>query len=318
MKDFKDKVVVITGAASGIGRGLAERSVTEGMKVVISDVMPEPLRKAERELKDMGGDVLAVQTDVSKADEVQRLADVTLDAYGAVHLLCNNAGVASGGLIREHSLADWQWIVGVNLWGVIHGVQTFLPILLKQDSDCHIVNTASVEGLWERIGSGPYQVTKHGIVTLSEVLKMELAAENASVGVSVLCPGAVNTGMVDTSKSRPADLQNPPEDQPEITPEMARQIARIREGMANGMDPLEAADHVFEAIREGRFYILTHPQHNDHLRRHLAKRADWLLNDGVPATDLPDVIENEDGRFRASAIRWQNTNIMAAGRQRDK
>jgi len=313
MKDLKGKVAVITGAASGIGRGLAERSVTEGMKVVIADVMQEVLSNAEKELKDRGGDVLAAKTDVSKADEVQRLADMTLDTYGAVHLLCNNAGVASGGLIREHSLADWQWIVGVNLWGVIHGVHTFLPIMLKQDTACHIVNTASVEGLWEKIGSAPYQVTKHGVVTLSEVLKMELAAESARVGVSVLCPAAVNTGMVDTSKSRPADLQNPPEDQPEITPETARQIARIRKGMAEGMDRSEAAGHVFRAIREGRFYILTHPQHNEHLRRHLEKRADWLLNDGVPEADLSDMIENEDGQLRISSIRWQNPNIMEAG-----
>ncbi len=313
MKDFIDKVAVITGAASGIGRGLAERSVAEGMRVVLADVQEEALRKVETELRSKGGHVLAVQTDVSKAENVQHLADVTLDTFGGVHLLCNNAGVASGGLIREHTLADWQWIVGVNLWGVIHGVHTFLPIMLKQDIDCHIVNTASVEGLWEKIGSAPYQVTKHGIVTLSEVLKMELAAEESRVGVSVLCPAAVNTGMVDTSRSRPAHLQNPTETQPEISPETERQIARIRKGMKDGMDPLEAADHVFRAIREDRFYILTHPEHNEYLRNHLKNRAEWLLNDGTPETGLPDHVENEDGQLRVSSIRWQNPNITKAG-----
>lgn len=313
MKDFKDKVAVITGAASGIGRGLAEKCVTEGMKVVISDVMQEALTEAEAELKDMGGDILAVQSDVSKLEDIELLAEMTLNAYGGVHLLCNNAGVASGGLIREHTIADWQWIVGVNLWGVIHGIHTFLSIMLEQDADCHIVNTASVEGLWEKIGSAPYQVTKHGIVTLSEVLKMELDSEQARIGVSVLCPAAVATGMVDTSKSRPVDLQNPPESQLEITPEMDRQISRIREGMKGGMDPLAVADHVFKAIREDRFYILTHPQHNDHLRRHLEKRAQWMLQDGVPEADLPDIIENKDGRLRASSIRWQDPSVMKAG-----
>ncbi len=313
MKRFKDKVAVITGAASGIGRGIAERSVAEGMKVVLADVQEEALKEVETELRDKGGEVLVVRVDVSKAEDVQRLADLTLDTFGGVHLLCNNAGVASGGLIREHTLADWQWIVGVNLWGVIHGVHIFLPIMLQQDADCHIVNTASVEGLWERIGSAPYQVTKHGVVTLSEVLKMELLSEASRVGVSVLCPAAVSTNVVDTSKSRPAHLQNPPELQPPITPDMARQIARIRKGMEDGMDPLEVADHVFRAVQEGRFYILTHPQHNEHLRKHLKKRAEWLLNDGTPEADLPDLVENDDGQLRVSSIRWQNPNITKAG-----
>ena len=317
MRDLKGKVAVVTGAASGIGRGLAERSAAEGMKVVLADVQEKALRQVEADLKAKGGDVLVVRIDVSAAEEVQRLADVTLKTYGGVHLLCNNAGVASGGLIREHTLADWQWIVGVNLWGVIHGVHTFLPIMLEQDTDCHIVNTASVEGLWEKIGSAPYQVTKHGIVTLSEVLKMELDSEQSRVGVSVLCPGAVSTGMVDTSRSRPAHLQNPPESTPGIAPEMDRQIARIRKGMQSGMDPLEVAEHVFTAIRQDRFYILTHPQHNEHLRKHLQGRADWILNDGTPQADLPDIVENEDGRLRLSAIRWQNPNITKSGLSSD-
>jgi len=317
MKGFKGNVAVITGAASGIGRGLADRSVTEGMKVVLADVREDALREVGSELKERGGDVLVVPTDVSKAEDVQRLADLTLRAYGGVHLLCNNAGVAAGGLTREHTLADWQWIIGVNLWGVIHGVHIFLPIMLKQDTECHIVNTASVEGLWEKIGSASYQVSKHAIVTLSEVLKMELADEDSRVGVSVLCPAAVNTGVVDTSKSRPSHLQNPAQSQPEITPAMARQIGRIREGMKKGMDPLEVADHVFRSVREDAFYILTHPQHNDHLRKHLEMRAEWLLKGGTPRTDLSDLIDGSDGELRVSSILWQNPNITKAGLSSD-
>lgn len=282
MKDFKGKVAVITGAAGGIGRGLAERSVSEGMKVVLADVEEAALRKTEADLKARGGDVLAVLTDVSRIEQIQRLADLTIETYGGVHLLCNNAGVAAGRLIREHTLADWEWVIGVNLWGVIYGINVFLPIMLRQDTECHIVNTASVEGLWSRLRGASYQVSKHGIVALSEVLKLELVFEETKVGVSVLCPGAVNTGIVESGRNRPDQLQNPPESIPQITPEMERQIAQVRQAFEAGMDPLEVTDHVFKAIREDQFFILTHPDLNDRIE----KRIGRILTGGIPLPDF--------------------------------
>jgi len=282
MKEFKDKVAVITGAASGIGHGLAERCLAEGMKIVLADVEKEELMKTEKELKAGGGDVISVVTNVSRIDEVKHLAERTLEAFGGVHLLCNNAGVGAGALIREHTLADWEWVIGVNLWGVIYGVHMFLPVMLKQDTECHIVNTASVEGLWSRLRGASYQVSKHGVVALSEVLKLEMAFEETKVGVSVLCPGAVNTGIINSGRNRPAHLQNPPESIPEITPEMEKRIALIRQVFESGMDPLEVADHVFKAIREDQFYILTHPELNDRIE----KRIGRILTGGVPLPDF--------------------------------
>lgn len=290
MKEFKDKVAVITGAASGIGRGLAERCVAEGMKVVIADVEKGELTETEKELKAGGGEVISVVTDVSKIDEVKHLAEKTMEAFGAAHLLCNNAGVAAGGMIREHTLEDWEWVIGVNLWGVIYGIHTFLPIMLAQDTECHVVNTASIEGLWSRIGTACYQVTKHGVVVLSEVLKLELTFMETKIGVSVLCPGAVNTRIIDSYRNRPVELQNPPEKMPEITPEIEKRMELIRKTFADGMPPLEVADHVFKAMREDQFYILTHPELNDRVE----KRIHNILNGGVPTPEFtisnaPDV-----------------------------
>jgi NAD(P)-dependent dehydrogenase (short-subunit alcohol dehydrogenase family) len=206
MKDFKDRVAVITGAASGIGWALAEQCAREGMKVVLADVEPEALAKAEASLKAGGASALAVRTDVSRAGDVEALAHKTLEAFGAVHLLCNNAGVATIGCIWESTLADWEWVVGVNLWGVIHGVRAFVPHMLAQDTECHIVNTASMSGLVSMPGSGAYNVTKHGVVTLSETLHREFAERGAKVKVSVLCPGIVNTRILESARNRPKHL----------------------------------------------------------------------------------------------------------------
>src|SRR4051812_40433940 len=175
MKDFKSRVAVITGAASGIGRALAERCASAGMKVVLADVEPGALAEAEASLRAGGGTTLAVRTDVSQAKDVEALAQQTLKAFGAVHLLCNNAGVATSGLAWESSLPDWEWVLGVNLWGVIHGVRSFVPIFLAQGTECHIVNTASMSGLVSFPRCSLYGVTKHGVVTLSETLHHDLA-----------------------------------------------------------------------------------------------------------------------------------------------
>jgi len=184
MKEFKDKVAVITGAASGIGRGIANRAVKEGMKVVLADIEADPLAQAEKELKDLGATVLPVLVDVSKAEEIETLAKKTLDAFGEVHLLCNNAGIAPFGVSWEGTLSDWKWIMDVNLWGVIHGIRTFIPVMLQQDTECHIVNTASLSGLMaNEIGQGMYIATKYGVVGLTEIIAKELSLLKSKIKV---------------------------------------------------------------------------------------------------------------------------------------
>jgi NAD(P)-dependent dehydrogenase (short-subunit alcohol dehydrogenase family) len=212
MKEFGGKVAVVTGAASGIGRAMAERFATEGMKVVLADVEEGALARAEAELKAGGATVLAIPTDVSRAGDVDALARRTIDAFGAVHILCNNAGVSPVmGASWELTETDWQWVLGVNLWGVLHGIHAFVPIMLKQDSEGHVVNTASMAGL---VAGGSwwstYGVAKHGVVNLSESLHRELAAVGSRVKVSVLCPAWVKTQLMDAERNRPASLRNEP------------------------------------------------------------------------------------------------------------
>src|SRR6516162_3964639 len=263
MKDFNSKVAVITGAASGIGRALAERCVREGMKVVLADVEPGALAEVEASLQAAGGTALAVRTDVSQATDIEALARKTLEAFGAVHLLCNNAGVAtSGTAVWESSLTDWEWVIGVNLWGVIHGVRSFVPIMLAQDTQCHIVNTASLSGLISFPGGSVYAVSKHGVVTLSESLHHELAERGAKVKVSVLCPGLVQTRIVDCARNRPARLAS----RTPMGPVEAAGWETLRQQMQTAMPPAQVADAVFQAIHEERFYILTHPEGKDWIR----------------------------------------------------
>ena len=257
MKDFKDKVAVITGAASGIGRGIANRAVKEGMKVVLADIEAGALSQAEKELKTYGATVLSVLTDVSKAEDIERLAQETIDTFGEVHLLCNNAGTAPYGMTWECSLSDWKWIMDVNLWGVIHGIRTFIPIMLKQDSECHIVNTASLSGLMaNEIGQGMYIVTKYGVVGLTEVIAKELSLLKSKIKVHALCPGMVKTRIVDCERNRPAELCDDITEQidhPELEP-IWEAILGLGEA---GELPDKVGDIVFEAIKEDVFYILT-------------------------------------------------------------
>ncbi len=257
MEEFRDKVAVITGAASGIGRGLAERCAQEGMKVVLADIDETGLAQTERELREAKADVLAVRTDVSKFNDVDALAQRTLDTFGAVHLLFNNAGVGAGATVWESTLADWQWVMGVNLWGVIHGIRTFVPLMLKQADECHIVNTASIVGLVSGPGLGVYKVTKQGVVSLSETLYCELAAIGAKIRVSVLCPAGVNTRIMDSERNRPVELQNAAAEVL-LNPIFVQNEAMLRHLVETGLSPLQVADAVFDAIREERFYILTH------------------------------------------------------------
>jgi len=259
MKDFKDKVAVITGAASGIGYGLAEHAAREGMKVVLSDVEAGALEKAEKDIKALGAATLAVKTDVSRADDVKALADKTLDTFGAVHLLCNNAGVAGGPATAwQTTLHDWQWVLGVNLWGVIHGIHYFVPVMIKQNTECHIVNTASVAGLTAGPGADAYLVSKHGVVALSEVIYRELKQGAPEVGISVLCPGIINTNILDAERNRPAELKNAPGDEAGnmSDPKALEMLQTYREIFKKGMPPQQLADIVFSAVRERKFYIL--------------------------------------------------------------
>jgi NAD(P)-dependent dehydrogenase (short-subunit alcohol dehydrogenase family) len=265
VKDFKDKVAVVTGAASGIGHALAARCVQEGMQVVLADIEASALAEAARKLDIGETDVLAVKTDVSKANEVEALAHKTLDRFGAVHLLFNNAGVIRGGLLWEHSLSDWEWIMNVNLWGVIHGVRVFVPIMLAQDVPCHMVNTASIAGLLAPPKQGIYNVTKHGVVAITETLYRELAERNAKLKVSVLCPSHVRTRIYDAERNRPPVYREggaagpmPQQELDAIWSEVAEQYKDLG-GMLS-------ADHIanctFDAIRDEQLYILTHPELN--------------------------------------------------------
>ncbi len=265
MKEFQGKVAVITGAASGIGRALAERCAQEGMRVVLAGINEQTLLQACQELKAEGASVLAVQTDVSKAGDVEALAQKAFDTYGAVHLLFNNAGVGAGTIIWESTLADWEWTIGVNLWGVIHGIRAFVPRMLEQDTEGHIVNTASIAGLTSGPGLGIYKVTKYGVVTLSETLYHELALRGAKIKTSVLCPGFVKTRIMDGARNRPARLQNDPAEV-KMGPESVALIQFMLQAVEAGMPPQQVADIVFQAIRDETFYILTHPESKEEIR----------------------------------------------------
>lgn len=259
MKEFRDKVAVITGAASGIGRAMAERCAQEGMNVVLADVEEPALAQTESEMKATGANVLAVLTDVSKTRDVEALAQKTIDAYGAVHLLCNNAGAGAGSTAWESTLNDWKWTLGVNLWGVIHGLRAFVPIMLEQDAESHIVNTSSIAGLLPYQAGAAYHATKHAVVALSEKLYYDLADRGGKVKVSVLCPGWVRTRIMDAWRNRPAELQD---DISEliITPEMEAVMKEYQQAVETGMSPENVAECVFCAIRDEQFYILTHPE----------------------------------------------------------
>ena len=280
MEQLRDKVAVITGGASGIGRAFADRCMEEGVKIVLADIEQVALAKAAEELTSAGADVLAVRTDVSKSGSVEDLARRALDRYGSVHLLFNNAGVASSGPIWQNTLADWEWVLGVNLMGVVYGIRTFVPIMLAQAAEAHIVNTASMAGLLSTPGLGIYNVTKHGVVTLSETLALELKQARAPINVSVLCPGWVRTQIWDSGRNRPSDLQNDSKQQTSDVPSVDARTAQVPEAIATGLSPDQVADVVFEAIRINRFYILTHPTWKPLIQQ----RMENIQNDRGPAS----------------------------------
>lgn len=257
MKELKGKVAVVTGGAGGLGRAMAMHFAREGMHVALADIDQASLDVTAAELRMLGVEAIGIRTDVSKAAEVDALAARVVAELGGVHVVCNNAGISPLGAAWENTLADWEWMLGVNLWGVIHGVRAFTPLLLAQDEG-HIVNTASVAGLINPPGSAMYNVTKHAVVALTETLFHDLAGRKSKVGCSVLCPAYVPTGIADSERSRPAALANPG------ATKSAEQQARedmlkkaVRSGRLSA-DDIGAA--VLAAVKEERFYILTHPR----------------------------------------------------------
>jgi NAD(P)-dependent dehydrogenase (short-subunit alcohol dehydrogenase family) len=286
MQDLEGRVAVVTGGASGIGLALAKRWIAEGMRVVIADLRQDALDAAVRELEAAGGEVLGVPTDVSQGDEVEALAARALEAFGAVHLVCNNAGVGGEhGTAWEQSRAGWDWVLGVNLWGVIHGVRTFLPILLSQGEPGHIVNTASIAGLRAMPYTAGYSASKYAVVGLSESLDQELREQGAPIGVSVLCPGTVRTGILDPDRDRPEGVAIPEADAAEAA---AEQKEATRQLLARiGVEPEAVAERVADAVLENRFWIFTHAGAVDWVRdrteRLLAlERPEIAGIDGLP------------------------------------
>lgn len=250
MDVFKDRVAVITGAASGIGLALSERAAREGMTVVMTDVESTTLDRAAASVRETGATVMAQQLDVTSEAAVESLAEKVFAEFGAVHLLCNNAGVLNRELPAwEHSIADWQWVLNVNLWGVIHGLRAFVPRMLASGAEGHIVNTASMAGLVTGgIGTAVYDASKHAVLSFTESLYRDLAIQTTKVSASVLCPGAVLTNIFTAERNRPAELAPAEGEVPE---------SRVTTAFpASSFAPAEVADQVFDAVREGRFYVL--------------------------------------------------------------
>lgn len=263
LKDLSGKVAVVTGGASGIGRGIATRLVEQGMSVVIADIEAEVLERTAAEIG-----AFPIQTDVSDAGSVARLAQETIARFGAVHLVCNNAGVGSTGRIADLALEDWRWMIDVNLWGVIHGTHVFLPLLLANPEGGHFVNTASIGGLVTMPALGSYAVTKFGVVALSETLAQELAEQGANVGVTILCPGTVRTNIGRSARNRPAGLEGGLVD---VDLEQTEFGALTR-----WMDPLDVGDKVVHAVVRGDLYALTHPEMTPPILQRHARIADAI------------------------------------------
>ena len=279
MNNFEGKVAVITGAASGIGKALTEKCIAEGMHVVMADIEDAALDAAAAELRaTTNNQVLPIVTNVAVEAELRKVLDEAVETLGGVHLLFNNAGVGGGGNAWTATRKDWDWVLGVNLWSVIHGLRVFVPQMLAQNEPCHIVNTASVAGLIGGSTNALYSVTKHGVVALTENLHVDLTAEGAQIGCSVLCPGFVNTNIFNSGRNRPAELEN---DQapPPLTPEDEQRMAMFQEVLRNGMQPAALADIVFEGIRADRLYILTH----DHFDEMIRGRAECMISGTNPA-----------------------------------
>ncbi|MHB8438014.1 MAG: SDR family NAD(P)-dependent oxidoreductase [Acidimicrobiales bacterium] len=278
MRDLSGRVAVVTGGASGIGWAVARRAGAAGMKVVLADIEGDPLERATRELEATGTETLGVHCDVSDAESVDALRDAAVARFGAVHLVHNNAGVGAGGPLWELPLTDWHWVLGVNLYGVVHGIRSFVPLMLAQ-GEGHVVNTASLAGLVSTPLMGPYNASKHAVVTISETLLKDLrmaGGAGASVGVSVLCPAFVRTGIARSERNRPSWA---PAAGSESSGAVAGIIGQLVDG---GIDPDEVGAAVIDAVQENRFYILTHPESYPAVRRRMND-----IVEGRTPSDLP-------------------------------
>ena len=277
MDDLTGKVAVITGGASGIGLAMGRAFAAEGMKIVLADIEAAALKEAAASFNDEV-EVESVVCDVADAEQVDALRDTALARFGSVHVVCNNAGVSAGGLAWEGPLDDWKWVLGVNLWGVIHGIRSFTPLLIEQ-GEGHIVNTASMAGLVSPPYMATYNASKHAVVTLSETLYADLEITGAAgVGVSVLCPGWVRTRIHEAGRNRPSVSGAVDGETPALTEEQAGLFEVISGLIGSGIDPADVAVQVLDAVKARRFYVLTHPD----WKPAIAQRADQIVAEENP------------------------------------
>ena len=292
MKDFEGKTAVVTGAASGIGYGLAEKLAQEKMQVVLADVEEEALDKAVKQLRQYQHRVIGVKTDVLIKESVSELFARANEEYGNIHILCNNAGIGAGSGnkgIWEVEKENWDWTLGVNFYGVLYGLQAFLPHMVAHGEEGHVVTTASLAGLLT--GAGTYGVSKHAVLALAESLNQDLISRNSKIGASVLCPGFVNTNITDSERNRPQHLKV--KDQPELDLQAMEMFNLL---LKQGKEPSEIAEIVLNSIKENVFYILPHPAWDDNLRNHF--EAILSRKELVPpsANDMADFFKpREDG-----------------------
>lgn len=286
MKDFQGKTAVITGGASGIGRALADRFAAARMNVVLADIEEDALDAAVAEMASLQHSVTGVVTNTMRKESIEELLAKTVEQYGNVHILCNNAGIAAltTGLkgVWEIPDKDWEWTMGVNFYGVLYGIQAFVPHMLAHGEPSHIVNTASLAGVMP--GGGPYGVSKHGVLALTEGLASDLAANNANIGASVLCPGFVDTNILDAERNRPDGMEVSASDTASPVGEMMRGLLKA------GKQPAEIADIVFESIEQDRLYVLPHPAWDE---RVLARVTAILAREGLPQFDMTDVVKRQ-------------------------
>ncbi len=292
MKNFSQRVAVITGAASGFGREFARTGAQLGMRLVLADVQKEALAETAAELEAAGVEVITQICDVRKGEQVEALGRLAMTSFGAVHLVFNNAGVGAGGLVWESTQADWEWVLGVNLWGVIHGVRVFTPLMLASAKDDpsyegHIVNTASMAGLLNPPTMGVYNVSKHAVVSLTESLYHDLSLVEAPIGASVLCPYFVQTGISQSHLHRPDDVQAA------AAPTVSQQVSQavLEKAVASGkVSAAEVAQRTFDAIRDQQFYIYSHPAALGNVQRRM---EDIVMgrNPGDPYEAAPHVRE---------------------------